>query len=343
MAAPLPSDHMNARTVLGILASAGSLGIDVAEVCRRAGLSREVLAAPDASVPIVSAIAVWQAIEALSGDPTIGLAVASRIPTGVLGFVYHSVNASDTLREATRRAARYSRLIAGPLRIGVREQGADAMMTLGTTRPPVGELPFATVQHILLFWLRLAGGAVGGVVQPREVRFVHALRGERARFEAAYGCPCRFEADCAEIVLPRSELDRPVLSHDPTLARWLDVQGAAQLEEHERADAGARVRAAVRALLFQGEPRLNDVAAELRTPARTLQRRLSAEGTSFASVVDDVRRDVALRMVAEAGVPLTDVAFVTGFSEISAFYRAFRRWTGATPVEWRRGRAPTPS
>jgi AraC-like DNA-binding protein len=336
MAPPLPSDHIHARPILGVLGAASALGIDLEEACRRAGIALDALGAPDASVAVATAVALWQAVEALSGDPAVGLAVAERIHLGVLGFVYHSVNASETLRDACRRASRYNRLIAGPLRTVLRERGADAVMTLEITAPPVASLPFAIVQYLLLFWLRAAAGAVGTALSPREVRFVHALRGERARFEAAFGAPCLFEAPRAEIVLPRSDLDRPIPSGDPTLARWLDVQGDAQLDAHERADAAGRVRAAVRSLLARGEPRLDDIAATLHTPARTLQRRLSTEGTTFASLVDDVRRDVALRMVAEASVPLADVAFVTGFSEISAFYRAFRRWTGATPVEWRR-------
>lgn len=315
---------------------AGSLGVDAAEACRRAGIAPEELTGPDASVPVPRAIELWRALEELSGDPAIGVAVAARIPLGVLGFVYHSVHASETLRDACRRACRYNRLIAGPLRVVVREQGDEAMIALENTRPPVAALPFATVQHVLLFSLRVAESALGVPLRPREVRFVHPLRGAREKIEAAFGAPCRFEAKSAGIVLARSDLDRPIPSGDPTLARWLDVTGDAQMEAHERADAAPRVRAVVRTLLSRGEPALDEVAAELRTPARTLQRRLSAEGTSFAAVVDEVRREVALRMVAEASVPLADVAFVTGFSELSAFYRAFRRWTGATPLEWRR-------
>jgi AraC-like DNA-binding protein len=357
MPALLPSDHLHARLVLGIVVAAASAGIDAQSACRRAGIAPEALAAPDATVPVPAGLSLWQALEELSGDPTVGLAVAERVPVGVLGFVYHSMHASETLRDACRRASRYNRLVAGPVRLSLRERADEAALVLETARPPVPKLPFPLVQHILLFALRAMQSAVAdldhagaeggpspwsgraGPLRPREVSFVHPLRGASARFEAAFRAPCRFGAERAALVFARGDLDRSVPSGDPTLARWLDVVGDARIADHERVDAAARVRAATRELLSHGEPRLARVAAELRTQPRALQRRLAEAGTSFAAVVDEVRCEVALRMVAEAGVSLTDVAFVTGFSELSAFHRAFRRWTGTTPVRYRRDKS----
>ncbi|APR75390.1 Transcriptional regulator, AraC family protein [Minicystis rosea] len=335
MATVLPSDHILARPIIGVIAAAEALGLDAAEACRRAGITPAALAVPDAIVPVDSAIALWRALEQQHCAPGLGVAVAERMPVGVLGFVYHSVHASETLRDACRRVTRYNRLVAGPMRITLKERGEEAALVY-ETRPAVATLPLASAEYFLMLVLRMARSALGAELVPREVRFVHAEPAAASRLAEAFGAPCRFGAERAELVLARSDLDRPVPSGDAQLARWLDVQGDTQLEAAERTDAAARVRAAVRVALSRGEPRLEEVATTLRMPPRTLQRRLSVEGTSFAAVVDDVRRDVALRMMAGSAVPIADCAFVTGFSELSAFYRAFRRWTGATPAEWRR-------
>jgi AraC-like DNA-binding protein len=153
------------------------------------------------------------------------------------------------------------------------------------------------------------------------------------RFRKALDAPVRFGAERTQLVLPAAALTLPMRSADPTLAgilaRTADAALAALPTDARLASQVAR---ALHPLLRDDRGHIDEVAARLGMPARSLQRRLRDEGTSFQDVREDVRRTLAERYLQD-GLAIAEVAFLVGYSEPSAFFRAFKRWTGATPIQ----------
>jgi len=168
-----------------------------------------------------------------------------------------------------------------------------------------------------------------------ELRFAFPPPADTREHARVFGLEPRFAAADAALVFSRRDWDGPTRMHDPGLFALLD--------RHAKALAGgasvalaARVRAAIAADLPGREPTLAAAARRLGVTGRTLQRRLSAEGTRFARLVDDVRRERAEAFLGAGDVAVAEVSWLVGFSEQSAFTRAFRRWTGRSPTEFRR-------
>jgi AraC-like DNA-binding protein len=150
--------------------------------------------------------------------------------------------------------------------------------------------------------------------------------------EAALGCPVRFGAPETRAVLRREPLERPLPRHDPALFAYLERHAQAVLASiPSEGGVVERVSRLITENLRHGEPAQSEVARKLALSERTLQRRLREADTSFAAILDAVRRQLAQLYLAEPTLGLHEVAFLLGYSEPSAFHRAFRRWTGKTP------------
>ncbi|MEM9057397.1 MAG: AraC family transcriptional regulator ligand-binding domain-containing protein, partial [Pseudomonadota bacterium] len=170
------------------------------------------------------------------------------------------------------------------------------------------------------------------------VHFKHAPRGDVSVYETHFGCPVHFEAGRDALLVSEQSLDAPNKLGDKTIAGFFDRHLEQQLASRVQDDSlELRVRRAVANALSEGVPTLSSVASGLSMSGRTLQRKLSADGHSFQSVVDRARKDLAQRLLRETDYGLAEVAFLTGFSEQSGFTRAFRRWAGQTPRSYRLG------
>lgn len=176
---------------------------------------------------------------------------------------------------------------------------------------------------------------------PLAVYFKHAARGDTSVYEAHFGCPVIFDSPRDALLISEETLDAPNRLGDETVVSFFDRHLEQELASVAN-DAGLeqQVRRAVARVLSEGVPTLFLIASELGLGTRTLQRRLSDSGHSFQSVVDMARRDLARRLLRETDYGLAEIAFLTGFSEQSAFTRAFKRWAGQTPRSYRLG--PTP-
>lgn len=171
---------------------------------------------------------------------------------------------------------------------------------------------------------------------PKAVYFKHAPRGDQLVYESHFGCPVYFESGRDALLVNEQCLDTPNKLGDETIASFFD-RHLEQTLETLTSDQGVdqQVKSAISNVLSEGIPTLSFIASELGIGARTLQRRLSDQGYSFQSLVDTARKDLAQRLLRETKYSLAEVAFLTGFSEQSAFTRAFKRWVGHTPRSYR--------
>jgi AraC-like DNA-binding protein len=176
---------------------------------------------------------------------------------------------------------------------------------------------------------------------PKMVQFTHQPVSDIEALDKYFGCPVIFGAETSAIVFPKERMDVPNKLGDESIWRFFSGHLAEQFPEpgHEHWDRQVRMRVAE--MLSDGVPSLNDVADQLGLGSRTLQRRLSDVGKSYQSLVEEVRRELALQLVAVPRYSFSEIAFLTGFSEQSSFTRAFKRWSGETPRAYRTANAPS--
>jgi AraC-like DNA-binding protein len=181
------------------------------------------------------------------------------------------------------------------------------------------------------------------VFKPIAIYFKHAAPVSIAGHEAYFGCPVHFESDRDALLVSSESLQTPNKLGDDSISKFFDTHLEAELSKLEDdSSLNKRVRIQVSQSLSEGVPAIFAVARHFGMSGRTLQRRLSDQGYSYQTLVDESRRQLAERLLQQADYSLAEVAFMTGFSEQSAFTRAFKRWAGQTPRSFRIGAPAKP-
>jgi AraC-like DNA-binding protein len=329
--AALPAGHLEA---------AAAFGLDAAALRRAAGLRAEDLRNPDARIPLARHLALWEAIAATPGTEDFGFWLGRAVDVRSLGVVGYAMQHAADVRGAFRCLSRFQRLVNDVVSPIIEEVGDQVVFR--RTEPPrvarIVPLSAATPVGTITLLAQLCGLPPERVT-PVEVAFQHARPANAARYAEVLRCPVSFGAPGLRIVFPRALFDRPLQHADPGLFGYLERH--AQQLESQLADTrtlAARVSHAVLETLDAGEPDQSAIAHRLALSERTLQRRLREEGTSFAALVDGLRHELARSYLDDPTLAVFEVAFLVGYSEPSAFNRAFRRWTRQTPGRYRAGR-----
>ena len=289
---------------------------------------------PDARIPYATGVRIWDYCIAKSGDPDFGLHMAEALkPEDALPLVTYVSRSSPTLGESYRRLSRYFALLHRHGTFGVSESGEHALLTYADA-PGMPPSPRHPVENWMALMVIEGRREVGRDFAPIRVTFRHPAPPDTREHRRIFRAPLEFDADTNAVVLPRALLDLPQASANAVLHDLLRAQAEGQLK-HLPAGSGVleRARVVICTLMIEraAEPGLGDVAARLGMSTRTLQRHLLTSGQTYRTLVDETRRDLGLRHLQERRLGIAEIAFHLGFSELSAFYRACKRWTGQTP------------
>lgn len=251
---------------------------------------------------------------------------------GAFGLAWKS--ALD-LRGSCERAERYARVLTSVATYQVRDAEEGIYMQLhrdGERRLGLRLSNEATIASIAAISQEVSTAEF----RPLAIYFRHKAPSSTVAHERHFGCPVRFGTEMDALLLSREQMLRPNRLGDRSISRFFDTHLDEELSKYDdSASLERRVRIQVAQALSAGVPKISDVAACLGLSGRTLQRRLSDRGYSYQTLVDESRRELARRLLEETEYPLAQVAFLTGFSEQSAFNRAFKRWAGQTPRSFR--------
>jgi AraC-like DNA-binding protein len=313
--------------------AAESLGVDPDRMLAAAGLTRAALQDRTARLPDEKKIALWDWVEARTDDPHLGLHVGEKASFGRWGLVESLFMAAETVEAGIEHSLRFMEVMADGKRLSLSRVGGEARYTY-TSEHAATRGHRHIIESDMVYILRLMRHAISATFTPEAVWFSHEQGGQRAEYERLLGPEVRFEEPANAVVFDADWLEEPLQTGDPRLEAPLEVEAARALSEREAADSFAeRVEALVR--LDPADVTLPDVSDRLHVSPRTLQRRLTDENTSFRAIVDDVRREYALRYLRESGLPMSEISYRLGYSEPSAFFRAVKRWTGTTAQAYR--------
>ncbi|HYW52291.1 MAG TPA: AraC family transcriptional regulator [Gemmatimonadaceae bacterium] len=314
---------------------AAARGVDRGRLLASVGLAADALDEPEARIPLDLSVRLWRDAAAMVGDEYFGLrtgAAAHPLRLGVLGY---AIGSSPTVRAALDSAMRYEGLMYAGFTTTLRFDGDTAILRHAATDPEVGverqpiEFALATIFAVVRHCAPVLQSA-------RAVHFQHHAPRDVQPYRDVFGVSPMFGAAEDAVHLPGAVLDvRPAGANDEVLRTLVPIVQ----ERHARALGDApvtsRVRAQIIASLAHALPTLGIVARTMAMSERSVQRALRDEGTCFAELLDDVRRDAAMAHLRSTALNFSEVAFLTGFRETPSFYRAVRRWTGKTPREVR--------
>jgi AraC-like DNA-binding protein len=300
----------------------------------RFGFHAAEFANPDTRIPyrvgvelLVDAIRAW-------GDPAIGLKAGLQIESGDFDVVESAARSAPTLRESILCMARYFRLMNEAGELTLEESGEYANWCYRTTAG-VQQHP-AVNDFVIAAALTFARRTVSIWEPPVEVCVAHARPAYADEYERVFSAPVRFGADYSGFVIRRDRLEVPMLGANPRVSAAFELH-ARQLLDRLRSTEGiaGRVREAVATQLGTGEVSMQSTAKRLAMSVATLRRRLEEEGTTYSDILDEIRKKLAERYVRDRTSAIGEVAFLLGFSNVTAFHRAFKRWTGVAPTEYR--------
>ncbi len=311
----------------------GKLGLDTGALLARAGVARAQLDDPDARLPAELADAVWREVSLAARDPALPLRAAEQTPFGAFRVLDYLGATGATVGDGLRRVATYFPLVDPRGVLAVEEEGDAVALTF---RALEGDLPPPAQEYTLAILVSRVRH-VSASPPVLRVRFTFPRPADAREHVRVLGVEPAFGARVAAISIARTSWDGPTRTGAPALFATLDEHARELLRRGPaQATLTGRARAAIATALPGREPSLTAIARSLGTSARTLQRRLGDEGTTFAAVVDGVRRERAEVFLRQPDVAISEVSWLLGFAEQSAFTRAFRRWTGAAPSAWRR-------
>ena len=314
-----------------------SRGCDADALMVRAGLDPAAIKDPNGRSPVTCVARLWRLAVEATGDPCLGLKAAAFVQPATFHSLGLALLASQNLEDSLQRAARFSRIVSSAAEITIEHtpRGVKQLMHWRAEGPVVDEAIDLMVASSLKMGMLVLG------LNPEELRQLElrlrrsATPAMRAEFEAYFRCPIWFEAEENSLLLPHEWMKRPLPMANPQLARQNDLVVVEYLSRFDGARVAEKVRAELISRLPAGEPLRADVATALHMGEKTLQRRLRDESTSYQEILDEVRRDLAQQYLREGPMSVCEVTFQLGFSDQSSFTRAFRRWTGKTPGEYR--------
>jgi len=334
---------VSARIAAIILKGAARLGVPEGRLAGACGFDLRLLENPDARLPIEQESALWTRAAELAGDGVFGLHVAEMIQPGMFDVLDYVVRTAPSLRGALDRLVRYNRLMHDVAEF-VSQDLADSVLIHHRFRTSSVWPNRHAVEFTLASLVVIGRQMTAGHPVVKAVNFTHPAAGDGAAYLRVFGVAPGFSATGNTLKLAAESLQAPVLAADPALSRIV-TSHADQLLSRLGASAAegllARVRRGILAGMAEGEASVGAVARQLGMSERSLQRALRAEGTTFNELFSEVRKQTALDFIADSKIALGEIAYLLGFSEPSAFHRAFKRWTGLTPLAARQARRTT--
>jgi len=304
-------------------------------ILKEVGLGRRQLNDPDARIPYHKYAALLSLATDAMDDDCFGLRLGTSIvpkQAGVLGYILLN---SATLGDALVNLLRYHRVLTDALRPDLKVGKKEAEFSCVIADPKV-----ADKRQIQEFGLGILYNfcqlITGRDIRLNRVDFQHAETKEALTVRQVFGAPVRYRQAKNAIIFDAKLLDYPIETADNELLKILKRHCLQILGARPKADdLGFEVRDLITTLLTSGQPKIDAVAQELGMSSRTLTRRLAEDGLTYKGLLDEVRRKLALQYLKDRRISVKQAAYLLGYSEVSAFYHAFRRWVGSSPVEYR--------
>lgn len=309
-------------------------GLDAESIFLKYGVPASVMFDANARVSYTKTDQIMADAAAQSGDPFFGLKEAKyMLPAniGPLGFAWL---ASTTLRSAVERLNRYIKSVNGKMQI-TQQDSKDGLQVFIDAAAPSADAYTRDTGNLASF-TRMCRFIHGDEWNPKLVTVAYPAPSDTSYYFELFRCPVEFDAEQNSIYIDAKQADEQLIGANKQLAQLNDHIVVRFLAIQNRDDIVNRVRSAILENLGQGGVNETTVAEALHLSTRNLNRKLKVENTSFKTLLLEIRSELANQYINDATLTLTEISYLLGFSEISSFSRAYKRWTGVSPSEARK-------
>lgn len=333
---PLRDFSVSVYFAKAVLKNAVAQGLDPISLLRKTRISPRLLLEDDARISAERFADLQVNTMLAMGDEALGY-VSRRMPIGCWTMMCHAVIGCETLGQALARYCRFYQLFEFGVTPYLIVEANEARLCVEKIEKQTEHDPYM-IELLLFNAHRFASWLIQEHVPLQQVELAYPPAAQLKDYRAMFlGNPVTFEQEQSQLVLSSAMLDRRITQTEQSMRHFLRHPVLMLLTQtYDQNSWTAQVRELVHQNLVD-MPELNDVAALLEVHPQTLRRRLSSEGTTFKEVKSQVRRDTALHFLGKQGLSIEEIAHRAGFSESSAFIRAFKGWTGVTPYTYRKG------
>ncbi len=314
-----------------ILDVATRRGLKTDALLAEAGIDSTVLLDADNRIPVEQYGTLLKLIITRLGDEMFGLS-AQPIRPGSFAMMCHATIHCQNLRLALERGGAFYRLLTDSFRFKLTEHGDEARIRAVYERDETHNNRFG-LETAFVIALRWGSWLIDRHIPPERIHFTFSRPEYKKEYEAIFACKMLFSQEYNELVFPRRYLDMPIVQSPATQDNFLALLPGPMLLRYQNDDS---TTAQVKRILDDADCispiTLDQLAVQLHTTPQTLRRHLRTEGTSFRSIKETLQRDKAIYLLTRQQHPIQEVAQHLGFSEPSAFHRAFRKWTNETPA-----------
>lgn len=336
--APLRSAEPGTIAICFVAAALSSLrarNLNADELLARVGLSPALLQVPQARVSAQHYGALWRAIALELDDEFFGQD-SRRMKAGSFAMLCHAAIGCKTLGQALNRSLRFYSLLLDDISGAAQRDAKEARIVLHGRAAGADQRVFAH-ELLLMLLYGVSCWLVGRRIPILRAEFSYAEPAHSAEYRLMYCDDLSFNAGNTSIAFDAGYLDLPVVQNERSTKEFLRTAPESILLKYKNGSSlAARVRRRLRQFLPGEVPDFEGLALQMNMTPATLRRRLHEEGVSYQTIKDQLRRDLAIGYLSHSSRNVMDIALELGFSERSAFHRAFRKWTGASPGEFRR-------
>ncbi|MBT8769338.1 AraC family transcriptional regulator [Metapseudomonas boanensis] len=311
-----------------------ALGLDSAALCRQAHLDPALMDDPNARYPLSATTRLWELAVAASADPALGLKVSSYVSPTTFHALGYALVASSSLREVFERIARYHQVVSDALELELCRQ--DDRYAFRLRVPDDGPEPAPeALDAFAAIYVRTCRNRLGRDYAPLAVYLRRPCPADPQPWHLVFRAPLHFGAEENRLEFAIADFEQALDDANPELAEHNEAVLKRALEQLQQPTWSRRVRACLEAQLPNGEPSAERIAQSLHLSLRSLQRHLADEGCSYEQLLGDTRQNLALVHMRDPRCSISEIAYLLGFADASSFSRAFKRWTGQSPSQYR--------
>ena len=311
-----------------------ALGLDSAALCAEAGLDPQQMDDPNARYRLSATTRLWALAVQASGDPSIGLRVSRFVSPTTFHALGYALVASGSLREVFERIVRYHQVVSDALSLELSRHGDVYRFRL--LQPPGSPAPAPeAIDAFAAIYVRTCRNRLGRDYAPLAVYLRRPEPADPEPWHRVFRAPVWFAADEDRLEFAASDFDSHLDDANPELAEHNETVLKRTLAQLQPLTWERKVRAAIETQLPDGEPSAERIAQALHLSLRSLQRHLADEGCRFDALLNECRQNLALLHLRDPQCSLAEISHLLGFADTSSFNRAFKRWTGMTPGQFR--------
>lgn len=310
-----------------------SLGLDSQALCRAAGVQLPSATQAPCRLPLSATSRLWTLAVQHSGNPALGLDTSRFVWPTTFHALGLAIVASDNLLHVFQRITRYYQVVTDALAPTLQADGDSYLLSLRQPSDSAAPHP-AAVDAFLAIYVRTCRQRLGRDYAPQAVLLRRPAPSDPSPWHNTFRAPVQFAAAVDGLRFGRADLLRPLTDGHPQLAAHNEALLERELALLQR-PWSQRVEAQISQHLAAGEPSAERIAERLCVSLRSLQRHLQEEQRSFEQLLAGIRQRLACEHLADPRLSISEVAYLLGFADSSSFSRAFRRWLGCSPSQWR--------